>query len=189
MIEAWLDAVVETLRLQIGTLASKEIDLQPEGHPPATMGARYISVDGDSIQSVEKSCLKETYQVSVFVTVRAGVVPADRRSSLYRGHLQYLATLERSVIAALHGRQSVRVLACNKLGISTEALELDDMAAGYDGAYGDAFQQPLWYTGRGKTAFMGADWIGSPAQEADVFLMRTLVFQGGLRVQSLDIQA
>ena len=203
-IEYLLEAVRDTLVAEMD-LDPNECDVQPEGHPPETMGDWYLSIDEGQIQSTDKGMLNEVYTVQVFVTLRAGIYPRDRLAEAYdrnRGLFlagrQSLTALERSVIVAVHGSEALRVLACNKLGISTAAMfarhtvggesvidqTARDAAPGGDGQVGQAFQWPLWYQGRGPTQTKGAEWIGATTD--DTFMVRTLPFTGGRRVQSLS---
>jgi hypothetical protein len=172
MIELLLQATRDRIRCQL-KLADGQCDIQPDGHPPARMGEFYISLDEGGIQSADKGFLKEVFSIDVFITKRTGVYPKDQYRRIYLDNATGLASLERKIIAAVHGSQELRV-AANTLGDlpSTEN--------------GDAFQFPLYYMGRSKTRSAGGEWSGS-AKENDCFLVRALRFTGGNRIQALDI--
>lgn len=172
MIEYLLQAARDRLRTVV-PLADKLCDLQPGGRPPARMGEYYISLDEARIQAGEKTHLREVYTINVWITKRTGKYPRDKWSEIYLQNATGLGALERKIIAAIHGRQEVRVAANTLGGLPTAGT-------------GDIFQQPLWYTGRGATAPANAEWTGGDP-ENDAFLVRTLPFTGGLRVQALDI--
>lgn len=170
--EVLLEATRDYLRTT-ASLSNERCDIQPGGRPPARMGETYVSIDEGPIQSTEKSSLREIYTVRVWITKRTGKYPADRRSNVYLDNIAGLGKLERLVIRTIHGAQALRV-AANTLGGFPHANA------------GDIFQQPLWYTGRGPSSYVGAEWIGGEG-ENDTFLVRQLTFQGALRVQALDI--
>ncbi len=192
LLEAVRDTIVSSMGLAVG-----ECDIQPEGHPPATIGDFYISVDEGAVTQSEKGLIiHEVFGVSVYITLRNGIFPKDRLAEAYdRNQGLFLAGrksltwLERGVIRAIHGNEQVRILACTKAGISLDAMfapVLDDRAAapGGDGSAGDIYQLPLYYSGRSKTEVHDAGWVGSSADK-QFFSVRQLSFQGGLRVQSL----
>ncbi|MGE3410126.1 MAG: hypothetical protein AB7I37_25305 [Pirellulales bacterium] len=188
-IEALLEAAETRLIEQLG-FAEGEVSIAPDGKPPAKMGERFVSLDENSIQSTERASLKENYAITVYITIRTGKLPADNRKKAYLSHLKALTGIERAVIKALHGRQEVRLAACNLLGISNEAMQAEDQedrdnAPGGDASRGHPFTIPLYYTGRQRTNTR-ADWIlGSEASPAPC-MVRELQFAGGLRLQSLD---
>ena len=168
--EPLLEAVRDTLVAQLG-LRPEECDVQPEGHPPTTMGDFYLSVDEGSVTQSEKGLvISEIYGVSVFVTLRNGIFPKDRlaeaydrNQGLFLAGRKSLSFLERAAIRALHGNEQVRILACTKAGISLDAMfgpvvDRGDEPGG-SGEYGDVYQLPLYYSGRGKTEVHDASWV------------------------------
>lgn len=171
-IAAMLIAARDALRAVDG-FSNERCDIQPGGRPPARMGEFYIALDEGSIQSTEKSSLREVFTIVVWISKRTGKYPRDQYGKIYTANAIGMDAIERKVIRAIHGQQAVRVAANTLLG------------APHANA-GDIFQQPLWYTGRGPTQFRGADWSGG-SDESDTFLVRQLTFAGAVRVQALDI--
>lgn len=193
-IEHLMEAVRDTIVSELG-LDPRECDIQPEGHPPATMDQFYISIDEGSIEFPDIGLVfKEKYTVNVFVTLRNGIFPRDRLAEaydrdrgMYLAGMKSLSLLERQIITAVNGNEALRVLACKKLGISEAAMfEADETAPGALGEYGDIFQLPLFYQGRGKTELHGTEWVGGGGKE-QFFSVRTLPFKGATRTQNLSI--
>lgn len=176
-IEYLLVAARDRLRLTVslpGTARPEAyIGLQPEGRPPATMGDFYVALDEAGVQSTEKVSLRELFAVQVYITKRTGRHAADKFDSLYLELTKGLRDLERQVLTALHNNQTVRAMANALAGVPQESQ-------------GDAYLQPLFYTGRSRSQFHGAEWIGTTGDN-HAFIVRILNFSGGLRVQALDI--
>lgn len=171
--EALLIATVRHLREEL-RYTTQQCDIQPDGRPPATMGEFYVAIDEAGVQSNEKTHLRETFSITVTITRRTAPTPRDRRGSLYADRSRALAAIERPVIVAVHNNQTLRALANAELGAPQENL-------------GDQILQPLWYAGRSRTRYESAEWCGAGGNDNDAFMVRTLNFQGGLRVQAMDI--
>ena len=170
-----MGAILKAARDAIRTQTSKDfkfVGVMPEGRPPATMGAWFIGIDENRVESDERTAIVERFAIDVVLTVRTGVIPKDRADEIYLNNLFGLEPLERAVLTALHGQQSVRTAA--------NAILAANAVANYY-----AFTQPLYYSGRGKSAPRGADWTGEENDNA-TFMTRTLPFIGGLRVQPIS---
>ncbi len=153
--------------------ARSYIGLQPEGRPPAMMGEWYIALDEASVSNKGSDHLDEQFAIEVVITKRTGKQPRDRFEGLYTEVATGLRALERQVIRLLHCNQDVRQLA-------------NSMASLPSATGGDAYNRPLFYRGRGRTEFHGAEWIGAASGD-HAFAVRRLPFVGGDRIQDLDI--
>jgi hypothetical protein len=152
--------------------AAQYIEISPDGRPPAMLGDWFIGIDEGSVQSADKSFLKEAYATVAVITHKAQT-PRDRRGTVYTATGSGLDAVERAVIVAIHDNQTLRLLANTLLGAPSEST-------------GDGFIKPLWYAGRGPTQPQNGEWIGAePAGGA--FLTRRLRFEGATRIQALDI--
>lgn len=182
-IEYLLLAARNELRTQMASSApgsaniNSYIGIQPEGHPPANCGEFYIALDEESVQSTEKTSLREVYSISVYITKRTGKYSADHWDAIYTDATNGLRALERKVIQYIHGSHTIRI-AANTLG-------------GFPASgTGDIFQQPLWYLGRPKTRFVGGpaagEWDGS-GSDGGAYAIRMLRFSGAVRVQARDV--
>lgn len=177
MIEYLLLAVRDHLRSNMTVPGGEDrapffIGLQPGGHPPARMGEWYVSIDESNVISTEKESLREVHSVEINITKRAGKYASDTADKAYLENMNGLRAIERQVIQLVHNNHTLRALANTLGGLPGETI-------------GDIFQQPLWYTGRGRTRFEGGEWIGADGDHA--FLVRTLNFTGAARVQAPDV--
>lgn len=173
MIEALLEATRDRIRDQL-KIDGKKVGVRPKGKPPATMGDFYIAVDEIGVQSGDAGSLREGHQIAVWITIRAAVLPEDRREDGYLARGRNLTALERKVIKAVHGNHDLRT-AANVLLQKYEALGSAE------------FQAPLYYSGRGATSEPKTDWIvGESPEQPTPCLVRQLNFAGGLRVQRID---
>lgn len=177
-IEFWMEAVRDHLRSTLAFPGGADkavhyVDIQPNGQPPAAIGDYYIAVDEASIESADKTHLKEIFQLEVTITKTIGQFRKDQLSSAYFHHSRGLGPIESSVKVAIHNNQDLRALANFKGGLPSTVN-------------GDQFIQPLWYLGRGRTRFEAGDWAGlEPDKKA--FMVRVLRFGGGIRTQALDV--
>lgn len=182
-IEYLLEAARNQLRSNLtlpggASKAANYIDIQPDGHPPASMGEWYVSLDeiGVNTPGIEQEYLQEVFSIAIWITKRTGKHAPDRRYSLYSEAVNGLRAIERQCIKFLHNVHAVRI-AANTLGSLPGA------------STGDSFIQPLWYAGRGKTIYAGPEWVGKGEGDSDTFAVRQLRFVGGLRIQAPDVQA
>ena len=179
-IEALLVAARNHLRTQLIDLipgattsaAAAHIDIRPEGRPPARWAGFYIGLDEGRVQSTEKAFLREVYTIEVYVYRQTGEYSDDRHGDIYTKNVNGLGVLERRVIRAIHNSHTIMAAA--------NAILADDARPG------DIIQQPLWYTGRGKTRY-GA--TGADERSMKSFMQRVLPFSGGVRNQDIDIMA
>lgn len=178
--DAWVIATVEHLQTQLADIipggASKTkfyINWQPDGHPPASMGEFYISVDEDGSEQKEHDKLHEIYRMKVWITKRTGQYPPDRALEAYKLASRGLRDLERRIVVAIHNNHTLRAAVNTELGVP-------------DASVGDSCVNPMWFPGRGKTTKAGADWIGGN-NDNDNFLVRVLPFAGGRRIQAMDV--
>lgn len=179
-VDAWVIATVEHLQTQLVDVvpggASKAVHFigwQPDGHPPANMGAFYISVDEDGSQSMEHDKLHEVYAIKVWITKRISHVAPDRKFEAYKETSRGLRDLERRVILAIHNNHTLRAAVNTELGVPHVDV-------------GDACINPMWFKGRPKTQPAGGEW-NLTGNDKDAFLVRLLPFAGGRRIQSLDV--
>lgn len=171
-IELLLQAARDRLRTQL-SLTANDCDIQPQGRPPARMGDKYIGLDEDSVVPTGKGHLKELNTIVVVITKRLTPESKLTYSQAYIKSASGLGAIERTVIAALHGVQAVRV-AANTLG---GLPHVDN---------GDAIITPLYYIGRTRSRFETGEWAGCEPGAA-CFMVRELRFQGGMRIQALDV--
>lgn len=155
--------------------AAQYVGIQYQGRPPRTCGDWYIGLDESRVESSDTAFLKEMYSIDVIISRKTGIYAPDQTGEIYLDNLSGLDVLERQVISAIHGRQEVRLAANVALGLKPP-----------DTSHGDGFQKPLYYPGRGRTVDRrDPEWTGSPSDST--FLVRTLPFRGGARIQSLEI--
>jgi hypothetical protein len=154
------------------------VEIQPQGRPSFDCGEWYVGLDELRVESRDRGYLQEAYTIVAVISARTGRFAPDQRGSAYLQHLYGLEMLERQVITTIHGNQNIRIAAnANYLEIAPPST-----------AGGDIFTEPLWYTGRVRSEYRGGDWAGDKNPESDqTFLVRTLPFTGGLRIQALDI--
>lgn len=172
-----LDAVVAqmisgTYAFTNPVLTSATCEVQFEGHPPPVAGTAYVSVDEGGVSSAGESQqfeLAELHTVFVWCSVRISDTPIDRSRNLVARLRESLQKLERQAIKAIHGRQEVRAAANALLASRTAGT-------------GD-FQTPLYYAGRSATEHKGPNWSNEDGKEIAGWLVRRLVFRGGLRIQ------
>lgn len=180
MIELLLQAAEAALQagmtsvMPAGAVAKNYIGIQPQCRPPRAVGQWYVSLDDGGVTCNSKPHLQEEYTLDVCITVNSGYVARDRSKDVYQAATKSLSVIERAVIRLLHNVHTIRT-AANTLGGLPHA------------SYGDAFQQPLWYRGRGPTRFEDGTWNGCEP-DAFAFAVRDLRFTGGLRTQANDIQ-
>lgn len=174
-IDCWLLACMETLQAALGGVDRNRVDIVPEGTPKPGVGEWFVGLDEAGIRGTGgvNNFLREEFDIDATITRRVGRHAADKRWSIYQGQSIALTPIERAVIKAIHGQHTVRVLA-NTLG-NLPSLE-----------QGDAFDGALYYQGRPRTAYKDGTWAGAEP-DAAAFLVRTLRFSGGWRVQDLDV--
>lgn len=171
-IDALLVAARDRLRAEM-SLDANFCAIQPDGHPAANCGEFYIALDEGGVSSDAKHFLRELYTIEVTISRRTGRHARDRWDEIYRSESRSLTALERPIIRAIHSNNALRI-AANVLAGVPSAGE------------GDYFQLPLFYTGRTKTRPVDGSWCFAEPDAAS-FLVRTLSFTGGLRVQDLDV--
>jgi hypothetical protein len=170
-----MGALLKAVRNELRTALNadhRKISVRPEGRPPPWFSDWFIGVDEASVASTERQSLREVFSVSVVLTKTVGKYPADRADEIYLENIIGLDALERQVIVAIHGNQTIRSAANDIIGAPTDR-------------YGDAIQKPLYYIGRGQSAPRGAEWNGSEEQ-AVAFMTRTLNFSDAVRIQALS---
>jgi hypothetical protein len=154
--------------------AKNYVGIRPSGRPPASFGDWFIGLDEISVQSNDKSFLREVFAIKAVVTHRASHVPPDRYDELYELTGTSIETIERRVLTLIHDNQELRRLACRLANVP-------------DKATGDIFQTPLWYQGRVPSRTEDGEWVGAEHPDRHAFLVRELPFAGMARVQALDI--
>lgn len=171
------DAVVNSLIAGFTNpvLTSLNCAVQFEGHPPPVAGTCYVSVDEGGVTTpadAQQFELSERYDVFVWISVRIAETPGDRSRNLISRLKESLQKMERKAISLIHGQQSIRQ-AANVL--------LADRSAGTG-----EFQTPLYYSGRSATEQKGPGWSLQDGDDQAGWLVRRLVFRGGLRIQYMD---
>lgn len=171
MIEAWVEAIRDELRSQL-TLDPEVVGIRPQGQPPATMGHYYIGVDEVQVSSSEqdRTFLKETYTVGVWITMRSGLIPNDNFDEYYLNHAYGISDWERKIKNALHGNHGVRNRANAIL-----------IARGVRGS--GEFNFAMHYAGRAPTGFK-TNWVDGDSSETPT-IVRALMFTGGTRITRL----
>ena len=156
--------------------AKNFIGIQPDGRPPRNSGDWYIGIDESRIESSDIAFLKEQFAIDAVISHRADRFPQDHWGEIYLQAINGLDAIERQVIQFLHGNQNVRLAANAYLQIVPP-----------DASNGDGFQKPLYYGGRARTAQRhDEEWTGAAGSES-TWLVRTLAFRGGTRIQSFEI--
>lgn len=175
-----LDAVVWAmttgpLKFNAPALTSRECGVQMEGHPPPVAGSFYISVDdgGTSATGGDNEYLSETHMVNVWVSLRCAELPPDRSAKILGRVNDSLQKLERQVLRAIHGQDSVRQQANTYL-------------SGRSAGEG-VFQLPLYYQGRTGTVIQPSDWsLEFESDRMSGWYVRRLPFAGMQRTQLID---
>ena len=171
---AAMEAVAQVIREAARSdVVNKNCGVQPGGNPPPVAGDLYISIDeggASNPDAVGQDHLTEELRITVWISVRLGVLPVDRRSSAYFGAINAISPIDRQIIAGLHGNWNLRTIANAKLG----ANDIDTQE----------FQDTLWYRGREKTRIEDGSW--SHQTDKIGWLVRPLNFSGFRRVQRND---
>lgn len=163
-----LEAVRDHLRSEL-QLADDQCDVTPGGRPTPASGQLFVGVDDAGSENSTTQYLSETVSVDVFVSIRAGDVPTDRK-----GRVIYLAN-SRSINSLC---DRVRLALSGKYEVTNAANVLLQAAA----ATAVGFQRPLHYMGSGPARSESGNWSYS-TQGEDSYLVKQLRFGGALRVQ------
>lgn len=171
---AIIDAVLAELRTGAKAVTNPALTVhnsewQPDGKPPPNSPDLYVSVDEDGMMSggdAAQGELKEVAKINVWISIRAGSIAPDRRAEIMRRNSQPLSAMERKIIDAIHGNQTIRAAANASL------------------AAGDAiFHNPLYYAGRVKTEIKDSSWASEGDNtEVSGWVVRRLPFIGMRRV-------
>jgi len=173
-----LDGVKEVL---MGAFSKNEdwIDLMPEGRPPAAAGPWFIGItEGGSYQADANDVLAELFRVEIVISIRTAKLPRDRRGMIYRHMLGAFEPLERLIMGAMTPWAASFIAANAAGGLGTTDT-------------GSVIFGPLLWTGTSPAVGKGPEWaLGDIASirgaDTEVWAVRSLNYQGALRVQPFD---
>lgn len=172
---AAMNAVVQVIREAARSdVVNKNCGVQPGGNPPPVAGELYISVDEGGVTNPDppgQDHVTEELRITVWISIRIGVVPLDRRANAYFGAINALSPIDRQIVAGLHGNWNLRLIANSKLGANDADVQ--------------EFQDTLWFRGREKTRIETGDWSHQPDTKVG-WIVRPLNFSGFRRVQRND---
>ncbi len=153
-----------------------QCDIQFRGVPPAVAGDFFISLDDGGTEAPDEisELLKEIQIIEVAVWRRLGGVPRNKQgvlflnTDLYRATVETLSSLERKVMAKVHGQWALR-------------LAINAQFSLPDATLGGEFTSRFAFTGRSRP-----EAVVIPDAEDDVYLGRRLRFRGMMRRQYVE---
>jgi hypothetical protein len=170
--ESLLVAVAQRVRSAL-KYATGECDVQPDGHPPASMGQRYLAIHPGPIQQSDDNALRmhEAFEIVATLTMRGSWLPRDRQGRLVRDEGRLYP-------------EALRVRALLHMDYTLIDTANDDIGASEDG-----FIVPLRFRGMGRPIECGPEWFGSEQKArpaAPQGWRIEIAFWGAERVQKIE---